>query len=91
MSHDYAIDNLIKTDAPADWAGQLSFAVRALMLTARLSLENDGSGICNDSERDHAAADTLEVAMALMDIVIDGADQMQRSGGHGSFKKVAEA
>lgn len=91
MSHEYAIENLIKTDAPADWAGQLSLDVRALMLTARLALENEGSGICSDSEREHAVADTLEVAMALMDIVIDGTEKLQREGGYGSFRKGAEA
>ncbi|MCG6112613.1 MAG: hypothetical protein MEQ74_10585 [Paracoccus sp.] len=87
MNYDFCMDNLIRVDDPKDWAARLSFTVQSLVMTARLALDNDGSGLCSDNERMAVAADTLEVVSALMAIVEDGADQMETSGGYGRYRK----
>lgn len=87
MNFDFRMDNLIRVDDPKDWAARLSFTVQSLVMTARLALDNDGSGLCGDNERMAVAADTLEVVSALLAIVEEGTDQMEMSGGYGRHRK----
>lgn len=90
MSNPLTIDKLIQTKNAKDWSADCANKAMALVLTARLALENDGSGICLDVERTCIVADVLEIAYALMAIAADGAEEMQREGPYGSWKK-AEA
>lgn len=81
MTYRFAMDKLIQTNDQKEWASVCANQAMALILTARLALENDGSNVCSDTERACVVADTLEVAYALMAIASDGADLMQREVG----------
>ncbi|WP_265502210.1 hypothetical protein [Paracoccus beibuensis] len=81
------IEDIIRTDEPMQWANHVAYAVGSLILTARLALENDSSGICNEDQKANAVADVLEIAEALNDVVIEGAEFLQRQTGHGIWKK----
>lgn len=87
MSNPLTIDKLIHTKSAKDWSADCANKAMALVLTARLALENDGSGICPDAERTCVVADVLEIAYALMAIAADGAEEMQREGPYGAWKK----
>lgn len=71
------LEEIIRTDHPEDWACRCGYLVESLIRSARLALENDGSGISAEM-RASVAADTLEVAEALSAIVQEGADFMER-------------
>lgn len=77
----YQLGQIIRADDPKQWAEHLSGLVGSLILTSRLALENDGSGICSDEQRAYAVAKCLEAAEALNDIVIDGAEGLERAAG----------
>lgn len=90
MTSSLKIDKLIQTKDAKDWSVDCANKAMALVLTARLALENDGSGICPDVERTCVVADVLEIAYALMAIAADGAEEMQREGPYGSWRNVAD-
>ncbi|TNB96490.1 hypothetical protein [Paracoccus marcusii] len=87
MTHAFAIEKMIRTDSHKDWAAECATTAMALVLTARLALENEGSGICSDNERACVVADTLEVAYSLMAITSDGVEEMQREGRYGTWRE----
>lgn len=89
MSYPYKMDKLIQTDAQKEWASSCANQALALILTARLALDNEGSGICSDIERTSVIADTLEVAYSLMSIAADGTEVMQREAGIGCWSQYA--
>ncbi|WP_042246339.1 hypothetical protein [Paracoccus sp. PAMC 22219] len=86
MTYQFSIDKLIRTDSQKDWAASCADKALALVLTARLALENEGSGICSDTERACVVADALEVAYSLMAIASEGIEEMQREGSYGSWR-----
>lgn len=93
MSNGYMfpLEEIIKTDDPQRWANNLTYMVEAIILTARCALENDGSATAPDEARCHAVANTLEVAQALLAIVNEGTDKLQRDAGIGLFNRSAAA
>lgn len=86
MTYPFTIDKLIQADNQKDWAADCANKAMALVLTARLALENDEGGICPHVERTSVVADTLEIAYSLMAIAAEGAEMMQREGPYGSWK-----
>lgn len=54
-----------------EWAEHCACMANALIQTAQLAMENDNAGI-SEAERIGSAAYTLEVAQAIMTVVIDG-------------------
>lgn len=90
MTYPFTIDKLIQAENQKDWAADCANKAMALVLTARLALENDEGGICPHIERTSVVADTLEIAYSLMAIAAEGAEMMQREGPYGSWKHHAE-
>lgn len=87
MSYPYTMDKLIRTDDEKAWAADCANRAMALILTARLALENDTSGMCPDVERASVVADTLEIAYLLMSIASDGTEMLQRDAGIGGYRR----
>ena len=87
MTYQWHPENIIKTDQPEEWAGSCSYLVNSLVRTAQLALEYSGSGACTDEERISAAASTLEIAQALLGIVIDGTEALQAKAGAGLYRR----
>ncbi len=85
MTQMFPLEKLIKTDQPEQWCYSLTYLVESLIITARLALENDGAGIVTDDAKAHAAANTLEVAQALLAVVNEGAEVLQRKADIGLF------
>lgn len=83
----FPLEDLIKTDAPEEWCHNLAYLTESLIIAAHLAAENDNSGLFTDTTRQHAVANTLEVARALISIVIDGAEGLQRKAGAGLCEK----
>ncbi|VDS09009.1 hypothetical protein PARHAE_02504 [Paracoccus haematequi] len=81
------IDNLIKVDDPAQWAEQLAYHVEAMILTARLALDNDTSGDIMTAGRLDAVERTLNVAGALMAVVTNGTELLSRRQKAGIWRK----
>lgn len=59
-----------------------AYAAASLVTTARFALENDAGGIGSEN-RVSAAAVVLEMAEAMMMVVIDGAEGFERAAGKG--------
>lgn len=88
MSHDWNLDRIIKPDDPAQWAYDLSYSASALVHVARLALDNETSSNGGNSVEGRAAvSNTLEVAQALMTVVIDGAESLCRTAKVGYWGK----
>lgn len=91
MTYAYLMENLIDTEDHKNWAHECNSSAMALVLTARLALQNDEGTICPDDDRLCVVADTLGVAYALMRITAEGVDQMQRKGPYGPWKHRGKA
>ena len=63
---------------PTQHCVAFTYAAMALASTCRIALENDTSSI-RDIDKAAAVATTLEVMEALMSVVIDGAEQMEKT------------
>lgn len=81
----FPLEDLIKTDAPENWCHSLAYMTESLIITAHLAAENDGSGLFTDTTRQHAVANTLEVARAFIALVIEGTETLQREAGVGTW------
>lgn len=91
MSDEWNLSHIIAPGLPSEWAYDLSYTVSALIRTARLALDNDTDAKGGASMEGRAAvANTLEVAYALMAVVIDGSEDMSRRLNTGMFKKDAQ-
>lgn len=82
----FPLEEIIKTDDPERWCNNLAYMVESMILTARCALENDGTATASDEARCHAAANTLEVAQALLAIVNEGSEHLQRKARVGLFE-----
>lgn len=87
MTYQWHPENIIKTDQPEIWANHCAYLASSLTRTAQLAMENDGDGTYSVEDRISSAAYTLEVAQALMAIVIDGTEVLGRNAGVGIWKK----
>lgn len=88
MSREWNLDRIIKPDDPAQWAYDLSYSASALIHVARLALDNETPIDGGDSIEGRAAvSNTLEVAQALMAVVIDGAESLCRTAKVGYWGK----
>lgn len=83
----FDLQQFIKTDAPEEWCDDFAHMIESLIITAHLAAGNDSSAPFNDSTRQHAVANTLEVASAMIAIVIDGVEILQRETGTGIWRK----
>lgn len=81
------IENLIKVDDPAHWAEQLAYYVEAMIVTARLALDNETSGGMIASARLDAVERTLAAAGALMAVVTEGTELLSRRQKAGIWRK----
>jgi len=77
MSPIASLDRLITTDEPEIYAESLAYTVEALLVTARLALDNEtaGSELCDRAS--HVVEETLSVAQALMRVVSAGIENTQ--------------
>jgi hypothetical protein len=87
MKSRFPLEDVIRTDAPQEWAAHLAYSVSSLIRVARLALENETSGLGTDAEKAGAVADALEVAEALNSIVINGTERLQMEVERGIWKK----
>ncbi|MCE6951692.1 hypothetical protein LAZ29_12215 [Cereibacter sphaeroides] len=71
----------LRTGDPRDMTVGLSYMAEALIRTARHALENDGTA---DDAR-ACAANTLEVAELLMELLMDGCEGLERSARRGPW------
>lgn len=91
MSNEWKLTHVIRPEDPAQWAYDLAYSVSALIYTARLALENETNADGGDTAEGRAAvSNTLEVAEALMAVVIDGSEDMTRRLNIGFLKKDAD-
>lgn len=89
MTYRWNLERIIRTDdiqTADDWATHLTYTARAVIRTVRLALENDNAGFCTDEYRTSAAADTLELAEAMLAIVTDGTERMSRDLKRGTWR-----
>lgn len=91
MTYPFSIEKIVKTDAPEDWAWHLTTMATSMIRTVRLALHNDNAGFCKDEYRISAAADTLELAEALLAVVSDGTETMSRDLKRGMWKQAGAA
>lgn len=85
MTYKWHPENIVKADYPKDWAANCIYMADAMIRTAQLSLENTGSGVCTDEQRVSSAANTLEVALAMLAVAIDGTETLEREVGAGMW------
>lgn len=71
------LEQIIKTDEPEIYADSLAYTVEALVVTARLALDNEtaGSELCDRAV--HVVEETLSVAQALMRVVSASIEKAQ--------------
>ena len=79
MTYQWHPEKLIKTDRPEEWACHCAYLADSLIRTAQLAIDNDGDGSCSIESRISSASYTLEVAQALMAVVIDGIPELKRN------------
>lgn len=70
--------SIFKDLDPTKHAASFAYAAQSLIIATRLALENDASGT-SPVVRCAAAANALEVIEAMMGVVIDGTDGLDRS------------
>lgn len=87
MSQLPLIENLIHVEDPTQWAEQLAYHVQAMILTARLALDNETSGDTMAAGRLDAVERTLNVAGALMAVVTEGTELLSRRQKVGIWTK----
>ena len=88
MSNARTLERIIHAADPAQHAYDLSYTVSALIHVARLALDNGTSVDGGDSNEGKAAvSNTLEVAQALMVVVIEGTEALSRTAKAGFWKK----
>lgn len=89
MTYRWGLERIIRTDeteTAEDWAVHLTYTAQSVIRTARLALNNDNAGDCTDEYRIAAAADTLELAEAMLVIVTEGTASMARELKRGVWK-----
>lgn len=67
-----------------------AYTVNGLVHTARLALENETSGGTLE-QRQSSAAIVLDVVEAMMAVVIDGSEMMERELGRGIYTPTVKA
>ena len=89
MTYKINLDQIINAESPENWAYHCSYMIEFLLKTAHLALENETSGMFNDEEVKHMTANTIEVALALLVVVNEGAEKMERKHNHGVWRAEA--
>lgn len=78
MIPEWKLERIINPDNAAHWSNDVAYYVNSLIKTARLALDNETSADGGESVEGRAAVvHTLEVAEALMPVVINGTEEMQ--------------
>lgn len=73
-----SLERLIKTDEPEVFADSLCLTVEAMLVTARLALDNETSGSELRDRAGFAVEEMLSVTQALMCVVSEGVENLQR-------------
>lgn len=70
--------DIFKDLEPSEHVTAFAYVAQSLTLTARLALENDGSGV-SAVVRCGQVANTLELVEAMLAVVIDGGELLERA------------
>lgn len=62
---------------PVEHCVAFTYAVQSMATTCRIALENDTSGIA-EGFKSACVAHTLEVVEAMLSVVLDGAERMEK-------------